>query len=258
MFTRSQRFYDAIYSWKDYAGEAAHIKRLVSEYKRSSGNSLLDVACGTGGHTPYLTPDFAYEGLDLDPEMLALAKERFPDVVFHQGDMADFDLGRKYDVVTCLFSSIAYTRTPPRLQQAMATLARHVCPGGVLLIGSFITPQDWNPGYPYALFVDQPDLKIARMNVSSSEGNVAILDFHYLVATTEGVEHFTEHHELGLFTDDEYQTAIQQAGMEVTRDSEWLMGRGLYIGTHVVGSPASSSAWETFATGDTDSGRSGH
>jgi SAM-dependent methyltransferase len=259
VFTRSQRFYDAIYSWKDYAEEAAQIKRLISEYKRSSGTTLLDVACGTGGHIPYLSPDFAYEGLDLDPEMLALAKKRFPDVAFHQGDMADFDLGRQFDVVTCLFSSIAYTRTVPRLQQAIGTLARHVSPGGVLLIGAFITPEDWNPGHPYALFVDQPDLKIARMNVSSAEGEVAILDFHYLVATTEGVEHFTEHHELGLFTDDEYRGALAQAGMDVRIDATWLMGRGLYIGTHALTAPSSSSSTsEGSPTGDTDSGRSGH
>jgi SAM-dependent methyltransferase len=259
MFTRSQRFYDAIYSWKDYAEEAAQIKRLISEYKRSPDNTLLDVACGTGGHIPYLSSDFAYEGLDLDPEMLALAKQRFPDVVFHQGDMANFNLGRQFDVVTCLFSSIAYTRTVPRLQQAIGTLAGHVCPGGVLLIGAFFPPQDWNPGHPYALFVDQPDLKIARMNVSSVEGDVAILDFHYLVATTEGVEHFTEHHELGLFTDDEYRGAFQQAGMDVTRDADWLIGRGLYIGTHALaGSSSSSPSEDLFPSGDTDSGRSGH
>jgi SAM-dependent methyltransferase len=232
VFTGSQRFYDAIYSWKDYAAEATQIKRLISEYKRSPGNTLLDVACGTGGHIPYLSPDFAYEGLDLDPEMLALARERFPDVVFHLGDMVDFDLGRQFDVVTCLFSSIGYTRTVPRLRQAIGTLARHLRPGGVLLIGSFITPQDWNPGHPYALFVDQPDLKIARMNVSSNEGNIALLDFHYLVATTEGVEHFTEHHELGLFTDEEYRSAFEGAGMDVKLDAEWLGGRGMYIGTH--------------------------
>jgi SAM-dependent methyltransferase len=202
------------------------------EYKRSPGNTLLDVACGTGGHIPYLSPDFAYEGLDLDPEMLALARDRFPDVVFHLGDMVDFDLGRQFDVVTCLFSSIGYARTVPRLRQAIGTLARHVRPGGVVLIGSFITPQEWNPGHPYALFVDQPDLKIARMNVSSNDGNIALLDFHYLVATTEGVEHFTEHHELGLFTDEEYRGAFEGAGMDVKLDAEWLMGRGMYIGTH--------------------------
>lgn len=230
MFSKSQRYYDAIYSGKDYAQEAAHVKRLIAAHKRSEGNALLDVACGTGGHVPYLRDDFAYEGLDLDPEMLALARKRFPGVPFHQGDMVDFQLGRQFNVVTCLFSSIGYTRTEPRLRQAIDTMAGHLRPGGVLLVGAFLSPKDWILPHLEALFVDQPEVKLARMVVSAVEGNVAILDFHYLVATVEGIEHFTERHELGLFTEEEYLAAFVQAGLEVIHDRDWLGGRGMYVG----------------------------
>src|SRR5579872_478591 len=197
MFSHSQRYYDAIYTWKDYAQEATQVKRLIAAHKRSDGNTLLDVACGTGGHVPYLRDDFAYQGLDLDLEMLALARRRFPGVPFHQGDMVDFVPERQFDVVTCLFSSIANVKTEPRLRQAITNLAGHLRPGGVLLVGAFLTPEEWIPGHPHALFVDQPDLKLARLNVSgvAEAGNVAILDFHYLVATPDGIEQFTEHHE---------------------------------------------------------------
>jgi hypothetical protein len=50
------------------------------------------------------------------------------------------------------------------------------------------------------------------------------------VATSEGVSHFVEHHEMGLFTDDEYQKAFRNAGLTVIHDPEGLTGRGLYIG----------------------------
>jgi SAM-dependent methyltransferase len=243
IFSRSQRYYDAIYSGKDYAQEAAYVKQLIARHKRSDGNALLDVACGTGGHVPYLRDDFAYEGLDLDPEMLALARQRFPDITFHQGDMTDFALGRQFDVVTCLFGSIANVKTGQRLRQAITTLAGHLRPGGVLLVGRFLSPQEWIPGYPHALFVDQPDLKLARLCVSKvagaevKGGNVAILDFHYLVATPEGIEYFTEHHELGLFTEDEYLAAFQQAGLVALHDREWMGGRGMYIGVRAPAIP---------------------
>jgi SAM-dependent methyltransferase len=236
MFTKSQRFYDALYSWKDYAEEARRLKRLLAQHKRSAGQALLDVACGTGGHVPYLQDDFAYEGLDLDPEMLALARTRFPEIPFHQADMTDFDLGRTFDVVTCLFGSIAYVKTVPRLRQAIATMAQHLCLGGVLVIEPFLTPETWIPGQPHALFVDQPDLKLVRMNVSSVDAGagepVALLDFHYRVGTPAGVEYCTEHHELGLFTDAQYGAAFATAGLDVLHEAEGLMGRGLYIGTH--------------------------
>lgn len=148
MFTGSQRFYDAVYSSKDYAGEARKLKRFIAAHKRSEGNSLLDVACGTGGHVPYLVDDFAYEGLDLDPEMLALAQARFPQVPFHLGNMLDFALGRRFDVVTCLFSSIAYSKTVTGLHQAIATMASHLVLGGVLLVGPFFSPRTGFPVSP--------------------------------------------------------------------------------------------------------------
>lgn len=145
--------------------------------------------------------------------------------------MVAFDLKRQFDVVTCLFSSIAYVRVTSKLEEAVATMGRHLLPGGVLIIGPFFAPDAWILHQPGALFVDQPDLKIARMNVSGRQENIALLDFHYLVATPDGMEHFTEHHELGLFTDEEYRYAFIAANLDVTDDAVGLIGRGLYIGT---------------------------
>jgi SAM-dependent methyltransferase len=230
MFLQTQRFYDAIYCWKDYAAEAQRLKALLAGRQTSGRRTLLDIACGTGGHIPYLRDDFAYEGLDLDAKMLALARERFPDIPFHQGDMLDFDLRRQFDVVTCLFSSIAYVKTAQKLEQAIATMARHVRPGGVLVIEPFVAPQDWEAGRPTATFVDQPDLKIARMSVGAREGAVAIITFEYLVATSAGMERLSERHELGLFTDTQYRGAFTAAGCDVARDPDGLMGRSLYLG----------------------------
>jgi len=59
---------------------------------------------------------------------------------------------------------------------------------------------------------------------------VSVIDFHYLVATPEGIEHFTECHELGLFSHDEYLGAFVASGLEVVYDPRGLMGRGLYVG----------------------------
>jgi SAM-dependent methyltransferase len=231
MFTKSHEFYDAIYSWKDYAGEAERLRALIAEYKRSPGIALLDVACGTGGHIPYLQDDFAVEGLDLDPGMLAIARARHLGVPFYLGDMVDFDLGWRFDVVLCLFGAIGYVQTVPRLRQTVAAMARHLQLGGVLFVEPFFTPDVWLPGRPNATFVDQPDLKIARMNVSAVRGNLALLDFHYLVATPHGIAQFSERHELGLFTETEYSEAFRACGMRVGYDAKGLDGRGLYIGT---------------------------
>ena len=162
--------------------------------------------------------------------MLAVAKQNSPDIPFHQADMAEFDLGKGFDAITCLFSSIGYVKTKERLAQALQTMTRHLLPGGVLIVEPWFTPEQWKPGRVSALFVDQPNLKISRINISEAEGNLSFFAFHYTVGTPQGVEYFTERHELGLFTHKEYLEAFQKTGLDIIHDPEGLDGRGLYIG----------------------------
>jgi ubiquinone/menaquinone biosynthesis C-methylase UbiE len=91
MFTESADFYDAIYSFKDYAAEAAQIAALV----RAScphARSILDVACGTGGHARHLvlSHGFDVDGLDLDAGLLRVARDTHPSGQFFLADMSDF------------------------------------------------------------------------------------------------------------------------------------------------------------------------
>ena len=231
MYDRSAEFYDAIYSFKDYEKEAAKLHQLIQKHKRSTDNDLLEVACGTGGHITYLKNNYSVEGLDLNPQMLRLAGKKHPDVVFHRGDMVSFKLKKHFDAITCLFSAIGHLKTTSRLGLAVRNMSGHLKPGGVLIVEPWITPQQWRKGSVHANFVDQPELKIARMNISKTRGRLSVLDMHHLVATPNRVEHFVERLELGLFTHDEYLDAFRRVGLETSYDSEGIMGRGLYIGT---------------------------
>jgi len=231
VFSQTARYYDTIYSFKDYEAETQRLMIIIRENLRSDGNRLLDVACGTGRHIEHLRGPFDTEGLDISPEMLAIARERNPGVPFHQGDMTDFDLGCEFDVVTCLFSSIGYVRTLDNLHRAMAAMARHLVPGGLLVIEPWFTPDAWKPRSVHALLIDQPELKIARVNTSFAEGRLSYFDLHYLIATPEGTEHFVERHELGLFETEEMRAALATASLEVTYNADGLMGRGLFIAT---------------------------
>ena len=232
MFANSAHLYDAVYSFKDYRAESERLHALIEE--RSPGAStLLDVACGTGKHLEQLRAWYEVSGLDLDPQLLALARERLGDVELHEGDMTAFSLGRRFDVVTCLFSSIGYVGTVERLDDAIAAMAAHLNPGGVLIVEPWLTPDVWIADRPHLLSVDEPDLKIARMTLSGREGRLAIMQFEYLVGTPTGIEAFSERHEAALFTDEEYRQAFVAAGLSVEHDSEGLIGRGLYIGQPV-------------------------
>ena len=230
MFSKSARIYDAIYSWKDYVAESAAIHTLIQQHKRTPGNTLLDAACGTGQHARRLRAHYAVEGFDLDTELLAVARERCPNCAFYVADMVDFDLGKQYDAVTCLFSAIGYVVTAERLNAAIVSMARHVKPGGVLIVEAWFSPDEFRSEGVFSRFVEEPDLRIARMHAGHVEGNISYLDFHYMVGTPEGVEYFTEQHKLGLFTVEQYRAAFDAAGLETTYDPQGISGRGLYIG----------------------------
>jgi ubiquinone/menaquinone biosynthesis C-methylase UbiE len=230
MYTKSASFYDAIYGTKDYRRESEMLHALIAQHRRSTGDVLLDVACGTGRHLEFLREHYAVMGLDLEPGLLDLARQRCPGVEFYQADMLDFDLGELFDVITCLFSAIGYVKTVERLGQAVSTMARHLKPGGLLVIEPWFSPEAWHPGTVHATFVDQPDLKIARMTISEQEDGFSRNVFHYMVAVPQGVSYFTEVHELGLFTPDDYRTAFEASGLEVIYEAHGLTGRGLYMG----------------------------
>ena len=125
----------------------------------------------------YLSEHFEVEGIDLDGDMLGFARHRVQSAMFHQGDMADFNLGSTFDVVICLFSSIGYLQTTKRLNNAIRCMADHLVTGGVMIVEPWYTPENWHPGTVHAKFIDEPELKIARVNTSYVNG-IAIL-FRY-------------------------------------------------------------------------------
>jgi SAM-dependent methyltransferase len=230
MFSESAAWYDHFYGGKDYAAEAQRITELIRR-RRPGARTLLDVACGTGRHLEQLRRDFACEGLDLDDGLLAVARRRLPGMRLTRADMADFDLGRRFDAVTCLFSSVGYLATVERLRAAVSAMARHLEPGGVLVVEPWILPEAWIEGGTTTVeVVEDGNRKLVRVIASSREGAMSVLRVHYAVAADGDVVSADERHELRLFTHDEYAAAFFAAGLDTSWDPEGLIGRGLLIG----------------------------
>lgn len=230
--------YDIAYFHKDYAGEAAAVTDLIRK-RHQDADSLLDVGCGTGKHLEHFASLFDHvEGLDLTRALLDEAERRLPQVTFHQDDMRSFDLGRTYGAIVCLFSAIGHLLTIEELEDACAAMAKHLEPGGVLVIEPWLSPEVWDEDHLHMLTVDRPDVKLARATLPSTRGEndeISVLDFTYLVATRGKVETFEEHHKLRLTSESEFLTALEKAGLDATFEADGLRmpsnpgSRGLYI-----------------------------
>jgi len=226
------KYYDLLYSLKDYELEACKLKELITKHKRSNGNELLDVACGTGHHLKHLKDYFSCTGVDVSEDMIQLARKNVGDVVFKQADMTTMELGRKFDVITCLFSSIGYVKTLSNLRKAIESFSRHLRTGGVVFIEPWFTKAVYRIGAPFMETYAGEDVKIARLSVSQVEGCVSVIDFHYLIAERDqGVKHHVDRHELGLFEVDDTLEIMREAGLQSHYLKDGLVtGRGLYIG----------------------------
>jgi ubiquinone/menaquinone biosynthesis C-methylase UbiE len=225
MFDRSAHFYDLAYSFKDYADESAWVRSAI--HARVPGaRSLLDVACGTGKHLEHLRDEFDCQGLDLNPVFVELAQQR-TGVKVHGASMDSFDIDERFDAVVCLFSSIGYTGDLPG---AVRSMARHLNPGGVLIVEPWLRPDQWVAGQVHVLDQEADGVRLVRMTTSSVEGSQSILEMHYLVASASGIEHLVETHRMTLFTLAEYESAFLAADLAFEFEQDGPFGRGALIG----------------------------
>lgn len=230
MYIISPEIYDLVYSYKDYEKEASEIESLI-KLNKPECKTILDIACGTGRHHSYLKKNFAIDGIDLNEGFLKRAQEVNPSGHYHVADMSNFNSNKKYDVITCLFSSIGYNVTLEKLNTTLACFYDCLNENGIVFIEPWFTPEVWEVGKLHMLTFDKENLKVCRMNQSDADGRISITNFQYLVGTPDnGIKHYEERHELGLFTREEMLHSFTNANFEVRYDETGIAGRGLYYG----------------------------
>jgi SAM-dependent methyltransferase len=229
MYEEIAPYYDAIYSWKDYQKE---IELLLQHLDRHApdARTLLDVACGTGRHLELLSGRFQVEGIDVSPAMLSVACDRLGGVRLHEGDMRTFDLGRRFDVVVCLFGSIALLKALDEARLAVRNLVAHTNPGGLVVVEPWVSDEIFEDTRVDASVQDLPGGKIAMASAARRQGRIAKLDMHYWISQKGRIRHISELFEVGVWREAEYRSLLADEGLEVHYDREGLMGRGLLIG----------------------------
>lgn len=137
------RFDELAAAGQDVHGEAAFVAALAP-----AGVAVLDAGCGTGRIGQRLSElGFDVVGVDVDPAMVAVAKERAPQVEWHVADLAALDLGRTFDIVVSggnVFPFLGLDVLPAALE----SIAAHLVPEGYLVTGFGLDADHLPPGGP--------------------------------------------------------------------------------------------------------------
>lgn len=116
------------------------------------GGCVLEVCCGTGRVLlPLAAAGNRVTGLDASAAMLALAAGKLhaagavveSRVHLVEGDMRSFDLDAVFDLAIIAVKSFAYLTRRNEQQEALATVAAHLRPGGLLAIDLLNPSPTW-------------------------------------------------------------------------------------------------------------------
>lgn len=226
-------YYDQIYlKWKDYKSESEVIKSVINEFGKESSKTLLDVGCGTGEHLRYLSREFRCKGIDVNKEMIEIARTKIKDAEFEVADMIDFRLKQKFDVITCLFSSIGYVQNLKNLIRTLKNFYRHIADNGLIIVEPWVFKKEFRKGTFRIDTYEDDKAKLARMGTSKLTKSHWLVHFHYLIGTNGQIKHVKEIHKMLSANYEDYTKAFNLTGFSSTRFLEknlWTQSRGLFV-----------------------------
>lgn len=116
-------FFDEFAPTWDTVNEQNHkvIKQILDNCKIYEGTRVLDVACGTGVLFPeYFERKAVVTGIDISPQMVKKAKEKFKRVNLICGDAESISFEEKFDVVM-IYNAFPHFYDPEKLINNLAT-----------------------------------------------------------------------------------------------------------------------------------------
>jgi SAM-dependent methyltransferase len=219
------KHYDLFNKEKDYGFEARFLKDIMIRFdKNTDGLKILNLGCGTGMHDRKLVDlGFKVTGMDQSAEMIEIAKQKVPEANYIVGDMSDFDLNEKFDVVICMFSSLGYLAEQDKVNGFFESVSKHLVEEGLLILDV------WNglgvvkdPPAIREKIVEDGNLKIVRTSYPNLDVQNFVNNVRFEIKVYENdklVDEYEEHHKVRFFLPLEIKQYMEDVGINMLHEA---------------------------------------
>lgn len=230
LYTTHASWWPLLSPREDHAEVAAAVQALVGR------GPLLDLGCGSGSLAHHLPERWEVVLVDRSPQMLALARDNNPGRACVQGDLTTVDLGRRFSSVL-LHDTVMYLSGPGQLEAALASAARHLLPGGRLLVVPDVYEEDFSETLLTGTGADplgQRAVVLTEWHWDPVPGDgTSQVEFTLQTRQGDTVSVHHEAHTLTLRSRSAYRTALEAAGFSLQTPSP--LEAALVLGDPLVG-----------------------
>ncbi len=213
--------HDAFWAAEDDASEV----RLLADFLADHPGTSLEIGCGSGRLMfPLLERGFDVEGLELSPDMLALARaeasRRGVNAVFHEGDMTRWTCLRRYSSLLVPAFTLQLAADP-----SAALIHWHglLESGGALYLTTFtpfaelegIHPEnEWYPDHE-AILPNGDTASLETRHTLDADRRLLHREHRYTIDSNPPRSHHS-HQDIRWFATGELEWLLDHAGFEIT------------------------------------------
>lgn len=214
-YSKFAQVYDELMEDVPYGKIAEIVDDKIKNYGVKN-NIVLDLACGTGTLTKALN-QLGYEmiGADMSAEMLQIAQEKVPDVLFLNQPMEDFELYGTVGAIVCSLDSVNYILDDESLFEMFRLCNNYLEPDGLLIF-------DINTEYKFKNILadniftfDNERIFYTWENDYSEEEKLCDFYLTFFVKEGESYTRFDEVHTERAYSDEEIVKALEKNGFSV-------------------------------------------
>ncbi len=184
-------YFDTIMDFLDYNEWINFTKENIKP-----NSTILDLACGSGIFLLNMNLyGYPTDGLDLSSQMIDLCKDKtfinHVNCSLYEMNMADFNLGKQYDNITCYFDSINHLNTLDEVKKMFNCIYNHLLPNGLFLFDVFsysrfleadntdISEEFEDFSYRWRMNVEMPNIIHHNIEIRGEQSFDEAYDEHY-------------------------------------------------------------------------------